>query len=82
MFTDNLTFQSLGTNTPFDKINTNEVNFTKLETEYNEIISLKEQGLNYREIAMKFGVSHTTIQRKIKSYEKLKNTQHIIMDKN
>lgn len=80
MFTDNLTFQSLGTNTPFDKINTNEVNLTKLETEYNEIISLKEQGLNYREIGLKFGVSHGTIINKIKRYEKIKNAETIIKE--
>ena len=80
MFTDNLTFQSLGTNTPFDKINTNEVNLTKLETEYNEIISLKEQGLNYREIGLKFGVSHSTIISRMKRYEKIKNSETIVKD--
>jgi len=82
MFTENLTFQSLGTNTPFDKINTNEVNFTKLETEYNEIISLKEQGLNYREIGLKLDISHSTVMRKIKTFEKLKNSETIVKDKN
>ena len=68
--------------TAFDKINTNEVSLSTLEAEYKEIISLKEQGLNYREIGLKFGVSHTTIQRKIKSFEKLKNAETIIKDKN
>lgn len=74
MFTDDLTFKSLGTNTPFDKINTNEVSLSKLEAEYNEIISLKEQGLNYREIGLKFGVSHVTVMNKVRKYEKIKNS--------
>lgn len=82
MFTDNLTFKPLGTNTPFDKINSNEVSLSTLEAEYKEIISLKEQGLNYREIGLKFGVSHTSIIRKIKMYEKVKNSQTIVEDKN
>ena len=80
MFTDDLTFKSLGTNTPFDKINTNEVSLSKLEAEYNEIISLKEQGLNYREIGLKFGVSHGTIINKIKRYEKIKSAETIIKE--
>lgn len=82
MFTDNLTFKPLGTNTPFDKINANEVNLSTLEAEYNEIISLKKQGLNYRDIGLKFGVSHTSIYRKMKQYEKIKKSQTIIQDKN
>lgn len=75
MFTDNLTFKSLGTNTPFDKINTTEVSLSALEAEYNEIISLKEQGLTYRDIGLKFGLSHSTIISRIKRYEKIKNTE-------
>ncbi len=80
MFSDNLTFKSIGTNTPFDKINTNEVNLSTLEAEYKEIISLKEQGLNYREIGLKFGVSHGTIMNKLKRYEKIKNAETIIKE--
>ena len=74
MFTDDLTFKSLGTNTPFEKINTTEVSLSNLEAEYNEIISLKEQGLNYREIGLKFGVSHVTVMNKVRKYEKIKNS--------
>jgi DNA-binding NarL/FixJ family response regulator len=74
MFTDDLTFKSLGTNTPFDKINTTEVSLSKLEAEYNEIISLKEQGLNNREIGLKIGVSHVTVMNKVRKYEKIKNS--------
>lgn len=81
-FTDNLTFTSLGTRTPFDKLNSNEVSLQTLETEYNEIISLKEQGLTYREIGLKFGVSHVTIIRKIKTFEKLKNAETRVNNKN
>ncbi|MDD4704080.1 MAG: AAA family ATPase [Bacteroidales bacterium] len=80
MFSDNLTFKSLGTNTPFDKINTNEVSLSTLEAEYKEIISLKEQGLNYREIGIKFGVSHSTIISRMKRYEKIKNSEIIVKD--
>lgn len=80
MFTDNLTFKSIGTNTPFDKINTNEVSLSSLEAEYKEIISLKEQGLNYREIGIKFGVSHSTIISRMKRYEKIKNSETIVKD--
>ncbi|MFV0598881.1 MAG: AAA family ATPase [Bacteroidales bacterium] len=80
IFTDNLTFKPAGTTTPFDKINTNEVNLSTLEAEYKEIISLKEQGLNYREIGVKFGVSHSTIISRMKRYEKIKNSETIVKD--
>ena len=80
MFTNNLTFKSLGTNTPFDKINSNEVSLSTLEAEYNEIISLKEQGLTFRDIGLKFGVSHSTIISKVKKYEKIKKTEIIVKE--
>ena len=70
--TDNLTYVSLGTKTHFDKLNSNEVSMEDLETEYNNIIYLQDQGLTIREIGIKLGVSHVTVMNKIKRFEKLK----------
>ena len=79
-FTENLTFNSLGTRTQFDKLNSNEVTLQSLETEYNEIISLKEEGLTLRDIALKFDVSHSTIINRMKRFEKLKKTEVIVKE--
>lgn len=70
-FTENLTFESLGTKTHFDKLNVNDVSMESLESEYNNIVELQDQGLNMREIGLKLGMSHVTVMRKIKRYEKL-----------
>lgn len=73
-FTPNLTFESMGTRTHFDKLNSAEVSIEGLESEYNNIILLQDQGLGLREIGLKLGVSHSSITRKIKRYEKLKES--------
>lgn len=70
--TDNLTYVSLGTKTNFDKLNANEISMEGLETEYNNIIYLQDQGFSLRDISLKLGISHTSVSRKIKRYEKLK----------
>ena len=72
--TENLTYVSLGTKTHFDKLNSNEVSMEDLETEYNNIIYLQDQGLGLREIGLKLGLSQSSVTRKIKRYEKLKES--------
>ena len=75
-FTENLTFNSLNTRTPFEKLNSKEESFETLEAEYNEIMSLLDKGLKYRDIALKFGVSHTTIYRKVRKFEKIRSSNN------
>lgn len=71
-FTENLTFKSLGTRTPYDRLNKVEESYESLESEYDSIISMRDSGLTIRDIALKLNISHSTISRKIKRFEKLK----------
>lgn len=77
LFTENLTFKSLGTRTPFDKLNKVEESYESLEIEYDNINYLRNSGLTLREIGLKFNVSHVTISNKIKKFEKLREMKEL-----
>ena len=80
LFTENLTFQSLNTRTPFDRLNRVEESLESLETEYNNILSMRDNGLSIRDIALKLNVSHVTIMNRIKRFEKLKKSNDNIAE--
>lgn len=71
-FTENLTFKSLGTCTPFDRLNKIEESYESLESEYDNILSMKDQGLSIRDIALKLNISHSTVINRMKRFERLK----------
>lgn len=71
-FTENLTFNSLGTCTPFDRLNKIEESLESLEAEYNNILSMRDNGLSIRDVALKLNVSHSTVINRMKRYERLK----------
>lgn len=76
-FTENLTFKSLETRTPFDRLNKVEESYESLEAEYNNIISMRDNGLTLRDIALKLNMSHVTVSNRIKRFEKLKSLQNV-----
>lgn len=71
-FTDNLTFNNLNTRTHYELMNKDKENIEFIETEYNEIMKLKEEKLTHEEIGIRLGVSKSGITRKISRYKKLK----------
>lgn len=69
-FTDDLIYKSLGTRTPFDRLDIPESKICDLKQEYDKINEMKEKGMSLRDIAKEFRVSHSAISKKIASYEK------------
>ncbi len=43
-----------------------------IEYEYNEIMKMKAEGLNHREIGLELGISDATVSRKLSKYRKIK----------
>ncbi len=71
-FTDNLTFNNLGTRTHYDVLCQKRETIEVVEADFEEIQELKDKGLTVEEIGLELGLSRATISRKITKYNKLK----------
>jgi Fic family protein len=71
-FTDILTFKNLNTQTHYELLNQDKERVETIEYVYNEIMKMKEKGLNHKEIGLELGISEPTVGRKLSRYRKLK----------
>lgn len=70
-FTDNLTFNNLETRTHYELLTQKKERRETIESEYNEIMGLKEQGLTHKEIGLELGIVESSVGRKLSRYKKL-----------
>lgn len=70
-FTDNLTFNNLETRTHYELLTQKKERRETIESEYEEIMALKGQGMTHEEIGLELGVSKSTISKKISRYNNL-----------
>ncbi|MBP1630825.1 MAG: hypothetical protein H6Q15_1718 [Bacteroidetes bacterium] len=70
-FTENLTFNNLEQRTHYELLTQKQERRETIESEYNEISRLKEQGLTHEEIGLELGVNKSSISRKIARHKKL-----------
>lgn len=68
-FTKDLIYKSLGTRTPFDRLDVHESKISDLKQEYEKIIEMRNNGMSLRNIGEELGLSHSAIRNKINNYE-------------
>lgn len=71
-FTENMTFSNTEQRIHYDLLYQNKERVEVIESEYKEIMKMKQQGLTHEEIGKELGVSHTTVSKKISRYKKQK----------
>lgn len=76
-FTDNLTFNNLGTRTHYDVLCQKRETSDSVEAEYKEIQDLKDKGLTQEAIGEELNISRGTVIRRIAKYNKLKSLNHV-----
>lgn len=70
-FTENLTFNNLEQRTHYELLTQKQERRETIESEYNEISKLKEQGLTHEEIGLELGISKSSVSRKVSRFKKL-----------
>ena len=67
-----MTFSNTEQRIHYDLLYQNKERIEVIESEYNEIMRLKAEGLTHKEIGLELGIAESSVGRKISRYKKQK----------